>query len=117
MTHEYILTRDILRSNPPTRPRKPIESLSQVGGVWKETSAGEAVEWWAGLDARRRRGLASRAIILCACPSDFDPRRSYNAAKDDNFKFLRRVYASEFVFGDPRHLRPYRYIQALSGKV
>ena len=38
MTHEYILTRDILRSNPPTRPRKPIEShqtLSQVGGVWE----------------------------------------------------------------------------------
>ena len=38
MTHEYILTRDILRSNPPTRPRKPIEShqtLSQVGWVWE----------------------------------------------------------------------------------
>ena len=66
MTHEYILTRDILRSNPPTRPRKPIEShqtLSQVGGVWERDYALDMVHIIAS------GGMRMRVCVVQYCVS------------------------------------------------
>ena len=96
MTHEYILTRDILRSNPPTRPRnlsKVTRPFPRWEGSGNETSTKEGL-WhsssiWDG--PIRLQDFACHAIVTFKLTCDSYPNPAPWARHNAQFAITRSL--------------------------